>query len=311
MSGVDTLGYVGFTARDLPAWKQFAPRVLGLDISEELSDGSLVLRADQHRRRIILHPGATDDVAYFGWECRNSEDLQNVRDALRSANVAYEDVQGGEAEARAVRELVRFRDSDGLTIEAYYGPTLMVHEPFVSPVGARPFVMGEQGLGHVVMPTARYAEQIAFYRDVLGFRVTDYLDIPAIAAEGTFLRVNQRHHSLALIDQAPEHGKLHHLMLEMSSLDEVGFAYERAKSAGAHILLDLGRHVNDNMFSFYVMTPSGWSVEIGWGGILIDDDTWHVTRYLTGSSWGHHFNPPPIPPAEDRNETATATAGQV
>ena len=28
-------------------------------------------------------------------------------------------------------------------------------------------------------------------------------------------------------------------------------------------------HPNDHMFSFYVRTPSGFSVEYGWGGLLI------------------------------------------
>lgn len=303
MRGIDTLGYVGFTARNIEAWKTFAPNVLGLEIAEELEDGTLVLRADQHRRRVIIHPGETDGVDYFGWECRGPEDLENVRRALRASNVSFEDVSAAEAAKSAVKEMIRFRDADGLLIEAYFGPSLMVHEPFVSPVGARPFVMGEQGLGHVVLSTARYREQIAFYENVLSFRVSDYLDIPGPNCEAVFLHVNQRHHSLALVDMAPTHGIFHHLLLEMSSLDEVGFAYQRAKSAGAHILMDLGRHVNDNMFSFYVMTPSGWSVEVGWGGILIDDDTWHVTHYPTNSSWGHSFSMPPQPLAERAQDT--------
>ncbi|MCC4596990.1 VOC family protein [Xanthomonas campestris pv. phormiicola] len=293
MRGIDTLGYVGFTTRNIEGWKTFAPQVLGLQVAQELEDGTLVLRADQHRRRIVLHPGDTDAVAYLGWECRNPEDLDNVRKALRAAHVPFEEASVAAAEASAVKAMIRFRDADGLWIEAYFGPTLMVHDPFVSPVGARPFVMSEQGLGHVVMATSRYREQIAFYQDVLSFRITDYLEISGLNREAVFLRVNHRHHSLALIDMPPAHGNFHHLLLEMSSLDEVGFAYQRAKAAGAHIVIDLGRHVNDNMLSFYVTTPSGWAVEIGWGGIQIDDETWHVTHYPTNSSWGHTFSMPP------------------
>lgn len=309
MIGIDTLGYVGFTARHLDAWKTFAPQVLGLQISEELADGTLILRADHHRRRIILHPGDVDDVAYFGWECRNDEDFENVREALRQAKHPFEDVPVEEALSQGTKGMIRFRDADGLTIEAYYGPTLMNHKPFVSPVGNRPFVMGEHGLGHVVINTQDYRGQIQFYHDVLNFRITDYLEIPALASESIFLRVNQRHHSLALSDTRPGHGpNFHHLLLEMSSLDEVGFAYSRAKAAGAHILIDLGRHTNDNMLSFYVLTPSGWSVEMGWGGVLVDDDTWHVTHYPVPSSWGHTFNMPPALQAAGAGNTHSDTA---
>lgn len=163
MRGIDTLGYVAFTTRNIAAWKKFAPEVLGLQVAEEHADGTLVLRADQHRRRIILHPGSAENVAYFGWECQGPEHLENVRKALRSSQVSFEDVPVREAAQSAVKAMVRFRDADGLLIEAHYGPTLMVHRPFISPVGARPFVMGEQGLGHVVLATKRYREQIAFY----------------------------------------------------------------------------------------------------------------------------------------------------
>ena len=295
MRGIDTLGYVGFRARDVAGWKSFGPQVLGLQLSEELDDGTLVFRADGHRRRIMIHPADRDEVAYIGWECRSPEDLESLRQKLRSSAVDFEEVSTEEAARSAVKAMIRFRDADDIVIEAYFGPTVLAQTPFVSPVGARPFVMGEQGLGHVVLMTSKYREQIAFYEDVLSFRVTDYLEIPGINRECTFMRVNQRHHSLALVDTAPTHGIFHHLLLEMSSLDEVGFAYQRAKQAGAHILIDLGRHVNDNMFSFYVMTPSGWAVEVGWGGILIDDDSWHVTHYPTNSSWGHAFSMPPAP----------------
>lgn len=293
MRGVDTLGYVGFLARDIAGWKRFAQQVLGLQLADELDDGTLVLRADGHRRRIMIHPSDRDEVAYVGWECRSPHDLDNVRQALRSGGIAFEDVSPQDAARSAVKAMIRFRDADDFLIEAYYGPTLLAHQPFVSPVGGRPFVMGEQGLGHVVLMTANYREQVAFYEDILSFRITDYLEISGINREATFLRVNQRHHSLALVDSAGASSSFHHMLLELSTLDEVGFAYQRAKDAGAHIVIDLGRHVNDNMFSFYVLTPSGWAVEIGWGGIQIDDDNWHVTHYPTNSSWGHAFSMPP------------------
>ncbi|WDU64056.1 VOC family protein [Pseudomonas poae] len=294
MSGIDTLGYIGFTARDLAAWKRFAPEVLGLQIGQELEDGTLILRADLHQRRIIIHPGERDDIAYVGWECRCQEDLDKVRVSLRAAKVPFEEVSSEVARALAVQEMIRFRDVDGVLIEAHYGPTLLANQPFISPVGARPFLTNEQGLGHLVLSTGQYGEQINFYQSVLGFKRTDSLMISGLSREAMFMRVNQRHHSLAIVDLPPTNGlRLHHILLEMNSLDEVGFAYSRARAAGAHILIDLGRHVNDNMFSFYVMTPSGWSVEIGWGGIQIDDETWHVTHYPTNSSWGHEFHMPP------------------
>ena len=59
--------------------------------------------------------------------------------------------------------------------------------------------------------------------------------------------------------------------------------------------LTLGRHSNDDMLSFYPMTPSGFDVEYGWGGLEVDDETWHVLTHAKNSAWGHHFQRPPRP----------------
>ena len=39
------------------------------------------------------------------------------------------------------------------------------------------------------------------------------------------------------------------------------------------------------MMSFYMTNPSGFGIEYGWGGRLIDDDTWQVTKYAGASIW--------------------------
>ena len=50
----------------------------------------------------------------------------------------------------------------------------------------------------------------------------------------------------------------------------------------------MGRHTNDYMTSFYAHTPSGFFVEYGCGGRLIDPDTWVAHETFDGPSfWGH------------------------
>jgi hypothetical protein len=50
--------------------------------------------------------------------------------------------------------------------------------------------------------------------------------------------------------------------------------------------MSLGRHSNDLMFSFYMITPSGFEFEYGWGAQVIGED-WHVARHDVTSVWGH------------------------
>ena len=87
---------------------------------------------------------------------------------------------------------------------------------------------------------------MAFYVDLLGFGLRDYIPKPFRAY---FFHVNARHHSLAMI----ETGKsgMHHLMVELFSLDDVGQAYDIALTQEDRVGVTLGRHTNDFMTSFY------------------------------------------------------------
>jgi hypothetical protein len=64
-------------------------------------------------------------------------------------------------------------------------------------------------------------------------------------------------------------------------------AFDRAFRAGYAIPNGLGKHDNDKMFSFYMMTPAGFQVEIGCGALEVGDD-WNENRaYDSISLWGH------------------------
>ena len=77
------------------------------------------------------------------------------------------------------------------------------------------------------------------------------------------------------------------MMFEMTSLDAVGAALDRARAQGVEISADIGRHRNDRNVSFYMRGPSGFDVEIGWDGILVGDD-WVENEFTgAGDLWGH------------------------
>ena len=81
---------------------------------------------------------------------------------------------------------------------------------------------------------------------------------------------------------------IHHLMMELYMLDDVGQAYDLALGEEGRIATTLGRHTNDFMTSFYANTPSGFFVEYGWGGRSIDPANWTPVEMTSGPSlWGH------------------------
>ena len=81
-----------------------------------------------------------------------------------------------------------------------------------------------------------------------------------------FLGVNPRHHSLAFLPM-PNPAKCVHIMLEVDELDHVGRALERVRKHQAPLSATLGRHMNDEMISFYVRSPGGFDVEFGTDGL--------------------------------------------
>src|SRR5258707_4044365 len=83
-----------------------------------------------------------------------------------------------------------------------------------------------------------------------------------------FLHVNARHHSLALFEHHRQ--GMHHLLVELYSLDDVGQGYDIAQAQADRVKVSLGRHSNDYMTSFYLQTPSNFLVEYGWGGPEVD-----------------------------------------
>jgi 3,4-dihydroxy-9,10-secoandrosta-1,3,5(10)-triene-9,17-dione 4,5-dioxygenase len=103
-----------------------------------------------------------------------------------------------------------------------------------------------------------------------------------------FLGVNPRHHSLAFLPM-PNPSKCVHIMLEVDELDHVGRALERVRKHQAPLSATLGRHMNDEMISFYVRSPGGFDVEFGTDGLTVDDDRWVARESTAVSYWGHDF----------------------
>jgi len=285
---VSQLGYIGIGVSDLATWKTFATEVLGLQVNGEAPSGEVLLRIDDYHHRIILVPGA-DDVAFYGWEMKDGASLDQMVARLRANGFEVTEANAEEVEARKVRRLFKFYDPDGIPAEIYFGP-LIDHRPFVSPRGVRGFKGNGLGWGHMVLAVENPEAYVAFLTGVLGARISDYI---VDAAEpqrikGTFLHVNPRHHSIAIGKKTSvQVRKLNHIMVECNDIDDVGMAFSLFLQRNIPVG-NIGRHTNDKMISFYGVTPSGFAIEYGYGGVMVEDEaTWEVQAHRASSVWGH------------------------
>lgn len=282
-------GYFGFEVSDLDAWEKFGD-LLGLGI--ERSQAGLFFRIDEKVRRIHCVQGLSDDIAWVGWEVDSLQEYDQRRDHLRGMGIDTKEGDAASAELRGVEQFFHFHDSNGVRFEIAYG--LKEAAPFVSDKIMSGFITGELGIGHVALNTSDHLRSEKFMREALFAHLSDYIYQPMPSGEMArvaFLHTNPRHHSIAFAEgPLGGSGKLHHFQLEMASMMDLGKTYERLQAAGIAIRVTLGQHSNDHKMTFYAQTPSHFLIEIGYGGLTInDEESWKPVVHNRISEWGHKF----------------------
>ena len=215
---------------------------------------------------------------------------------LRAAGFAVEEGAASDAEARHVSRMARTRAPWGVDVEIVLD-LASAAEPFESALHPGGFLTDGVGFGHVVFATTDFDEAHRFVTDGLGMGQSDWLEMEiaeGIPLEVRFYHCNPRHHTVALAKPPFEMPQaLHHIMFETSEIDDVGAAFDRAREAGLTIANGLGKHDNDEMFSFYVVSPAGFQVEVGYGARVVTEP-WDGNRlYDRMSRWGHQPIPAP------------------
>jgi 2,3-dihydroxybiphenyl 1,2-dioxygenase len=278
---LQALGYAGFGSADLDDWRQFGTGLVGLQAVER-SASLLAFRMDDRKQRIVIDRAMPDGARFFGWEVADAADLDALAARLEKHQVHVVAEPQTLADARRVGGLISFRDPAGNRLEAFYGAEID-EAPFSPGRSISGFRTGPLGLGHAVLTVENIDAVMPFYVDLLGFGLSDYMTKPFRAY---FFHINARHHSLALIETG--RNGMHHLMVELFSLDDVGQSYDVALCQQDRVSVTLGRHTNDLMTSFYAKTPSSFMVECGWGGREIEPKTWQPFELKDGPSlWGH------------------------
>ena len=280
---IQGLGYVGVRAKSLEDWAGFGEKFLG---------------CSSWTRAAAASPSAWTTASSASWSRRTAAkvppssagrsptprrvDANAAR--LEQAGVAVTRGSRALADERRVADLIAFDDPVGNRLEIFHGAEI-ASEPFKPGRNISGFRTGTLGMGHAVLHVKTIHDVIPFYRDVLGFRLSDYMMRPFNAY---FFHANPRHHSVAFIETG--RNATHHLMMELYNLDDVGQCYDLALGEEGRIGVTLGRHINDEVTSFYSNTPSGFMVEYGWGGRVIDVDNWQPEEVELGPE---HVGPRP------------------
>ena len=249
-------------------------------------------RATEVRRRPLwrlqVHPGEQDETAYLGWGVDHEEDLDLVQKALADLGVASERGDAELAEARAVNRILVFSDPWGFRHEVTWGQS-HVRSSFAPDAAHLGFRHRAAGPGPRAAAHARHRG---------GARVLHQARVPAVRQDhrpgrlnARFYHCNARHHTLALGQCPPGVAGLNHLMIQVGAIDDVGTGYEIAQEIGVPLTLTLGRHSNDQQFSFYHSTPSSLPRGSRLGGLEVEEETWVPRVFDRTAVWGHKPHP--------------------
>lgn len=274
------LAYLGIRSDKLDDWGAFASQLLGMQKIDGAGK-SLAFRMDDQAQRLVVSDEPGETLAFMGFEVETRSDLNAYAARLDAAGVVVHAEDRALADRRLVQDLIWFEDPMGNRVELIHAP-MVASDPFVPGRPIDGFKTGPMGMGHAVLHVQDIEIMMPFYRDHLDFQVSDYGMTPYGLY---FFHINGRHHSFAMVGSGQR--GFHHFMVEYDNLDDVGQGLDIAKSRD-QLAYSLGRHTNDWMTSFYAHSPSGFFVENGWGGRVIEPETWEPHETFDGPSyWGH------------------------
>lgn len=293
MIDIRGLAYVVAQSTNLEQWRDYAQGVLGMMVAPA-PGGGLYLKMDERDFRFAIEPGARDAYLASGWEVLDAAAFDVALAHLSEQGVVFERGDAELCARRRVNGLVSFSDPAGNRQELVWGFQSEFRH-FASPAGVARFITGEIGMGHTVLPAPNFNETTRFWREVMGFGLSDIFNFKPAGDAGPTIPIhffhcnNGRHHSLALAAFGVESGCVH-VMVEVESMPEVGRALDRMAAHGVPLSATLGQHTNDRMTSFYMRCPGNFDIEYGYGGAVVDWQEHIVHEFTRVSLWGHDFS---------------------
>jgi 2,3-dihydroxy-p-cumate/2,3-dihydroxybenzoate 3,4-dioxygenase len=274
------LGYVAFNVTDLERSVAFYRDMVGLAVTDLQPGKQAFLRCTGQHHELALYQAARAGVKRIAFEMESGKDLDAAQAALKSLDVAVEQVPREEASAMHVGRAIRYRvPGTGIPIELYDAMS-------PSPAPYQQTVAKITRMGHIVLNVKDWEKTVSWFQNKVNFKTSDYVE-----GMFAFLRPfpNPLHHSLGL-GKAPSTG-LHHLMFMVSEIDDIGKALNRFRKAKVPVSFGPGRHVASTSVFLYFEDPDGMTIEYSFGMELFDEKAPREHRMLkpaleTVDEWG-------------------------
>src|SRR5258708_21393877 len=190
---IEALGYLGIGSPKLDDWSDFAGNLLGMQLVDR-GGGMRAFRMDDRKQRLIIDSALANREQFFGWEVRDAAALDALGARLEASGKKVTRESAARADQRCVADLISFADPAGNQLEAFYGGQI-ADTQFRPARDISGFRTGPMGMGHVFLMVPEIDAALGFYRDLLGFRVSDFSRGPR---RPYFMHATPAHNSRAL-----------------------------------------------------------------------------------------------------------------
>ncbi len=217
----------------------------GLHVRERRGD-AVLLACDDEPCALELVPGATAGLDHVAYELAADCSVAQARAHLEQFGVSVTDDAG----------TLELSDADGNGIQLLAhrepGTRLVAHARRAG--GAA--VGHPRKLGHVNFLTGNLDEQVRFYTEGLGMKLTDWL-----GEDGVWFHVNSDHHVMALIRKGEAH--FHHLAFDVVDIGQMRVALDHLGRHGRWLGWGPTRHgVGGNIASYVRIVEEQCFVEL-------------------------------------------------
>jgi catechol 2,3-dioxygenase-like lactoylglutathione lyase family enzyme len=262
------LRHIGLAVENFDETVEFYSNIWGLEVvSSESGLAYLASRVDP--AAYILRLRQTDEkrVDLIALACANRADLDAFAALLTQQDVRIDRLPA-ELSTPGGGYGMRFFDCDGRVIEV----SADVAERAATSSGLRGLPIS---LSHVVLNTQDITKTKSFYEEVLGFRLSDWLEDFMC-----FMRCATTQHHILAFSSGP-HASLNHVAYNVESIDSQMRGTGRLMRGGHKVIWGPGRHgAGDNTFSYFI-DPAGNICEYTSEMEDVDEATWTVRRFET------------------------------
>src|SRR6202050_3333605 len=116
---LNALGYVGIRTKNLDDWAEYGTRFLGMQMVDK-SRGTLALRMDDRKQRVIIHSDEDEGPSFYGWEVADATALDALAAHLEKNGVKIARGSRALADERRVKDMVVFSDAIGNPLETVH-----------------------------------------------------------------------------------------------------------------------------------------------------------------------------------------------